>query len=294
MSQIDREGVYRGTIVESGLSLTRANKYPQWVARLKATEKWVETEEEMKHFELSEPGWVQWDYDENIVAYMVLFKANAETGEQCLPGQNDMLNYHQLQVATGWNGSEFDALCDASLIGKSLQFRVAPNTYEGKTTLQVQWLDAYDADPVRQLRVLNTEQVKGLNRLLKGVKPSVPKPASKPSSAPQPTVSAAKPSSQPQEVAPVKTETPAPPRKAKTKAKAPTKKAEEFPDMTQAEAWKAVLEEKGEADDTDVEDAWIASCQEIGGDRIEDEFTGFDWAKVRAKTIERLQNDPSI
>jgi len=43
---------------------------------------------------------------------------------------------------------------------------------------------------------------------------------------------------------------------------------------------------KGENADSDVEEAWIAACEEVGPDTDEDDFTEEDWAKV-AKLVAR-------
>jgi hypothetical protein len=179
MSKIDSIGTYVGEIVESGLGTTK-NGFPQWVARLKATKKFVDSPEDLAHFSLTEPGYVDWSgFDEEIVAFMVLFKDKDEFSKDTA-----LLNYEQLQLATGWDGSEFDTLANGSLLKKSILFRVGENTYEGKTSLRVDWIDNESASPERQLKTLDMAEVKNLAAKLKinkVVKPAAPaKPGAKP------------------------------------------------------------------------------------------------------------------
>jgi len=163
VNQLDMAGVYRGEILESALGETKKG-FPQAVLRLKALEKWVEDLAGMKHFDLTEPGWVDWSsFDENIVAYLVLFNST----EVFEPGQTDLKNYGQLKTATGWNGEEFDSLGDGALIGKKLLFRLEDHEYQGKLGLQVNWIDAWDAPPTRELKSLDAAAIKNFNSKLK-------------------------------------------------------------------------------------------------------------------------------
>jgi len=163
VNQLDTAGTYRGEILESALGETKKG-FPQAVLRLKALEKWVEDPAGMKHFDLTEPGWVDWSsFDENIVAYLVLFNST----EVFEPGQTDLKNYGQLKTATGWNGEEFDSLGDGALIGKKLLFRLEDHEYQGKSGLQVNWIDAWGAPPTRELKSLDAAAIKNFNSKLK-------------------------------------------------------------------------------------------------------------------------------
>jgi len=204
MNKLDTAGTYRGEILESASDETKKG-FPQVILRLKAIEKWVEDKAGMEHFKLTEPGWVDWSsFGEDILAYLVLFNS-AEVFE---PGQTDLKNYGQLKLATGWDGEEFDSLGNGALVGKKLLFRVENNEYQGKVSLQVNWIDAWDSSPGRELKSLDAAAVKALNSKLKVTR------TVRPASAP------AKP------VAPVKPPTPGPSVNMEKMAKAQADAAE--------------------------------------------------------------------
>lgn len=295
MSQIDSIGTYRGSLEEAGLGETK-NGYPQFVGRIKATEKYIEEADELKHYvdqgviEEAKPQWINWEaYNEYITAYLVLFKSAEEFNEDTA-----LFHYEGLQLALGWDGDEFDSLNDDTHVGKKLLFRVEENEYNGKVSLQVSRVDAPDANPSRELRKLDDGKVKDLNAKLKiggkgkGAKPSKPsKPAAKP---------AAQAESK-QEPAPAP-ETPAaaPPSRAKAESGKPAEQPQEQPESqeqpagdkpalptetTKEAAWGLLCDNKGGNSDADVEEAWIAAINEVAGERDEDDLSGTEWAQVR-------------
>lgn len=296
MNKIDSIGTYVGEILESAVSLTTKG-FPQWVARLKAEKKWVGDTEGMKHFKLEEPAYVDWtSFDEEIVAYMVLFNS---TSEQGFTPETALLNYEQLQIATGWDGTEFETLANGSLVGKKILFRVEENTYQDKTRLQVNWIDDADAPAERQLKSLDLNDVKALGSKLIGItkKAAPAKPAT---AAKVPTAAPTKPGKPAAPTAPALAPTAAaptaapkaPPKKAKKTEAAPPPPAEEKTGLpteaTQEEAWGYVCSVKGDNEDSVVEEAWIAACGEVANGRDEDTFTKTDWAKIRDIVIRDL------
>lgn len=307
MSQIDSVGAFLGDIVESGLTLSKKSGYPQWVARIKATKKYVTEASELAHFKLTEPAWVDWNFDEDTLAYMVLFKSATS-----FDAESKLLNYEQLQLATGWDGSSFDALSDGTFIGKTILFRVEENNYEGKTSLQVNWIDAADAAPERQLKTLDLSEVKKLSALLTITKtkapakpvaavPATAKPVGRPPKAPvgTPTTAAtpAAPVATPDAAAPVATATTAP------KSTPPKRKAAAIPppppvtdaipglpaETTQNDAWEFIQAHKGDNEDSVVQEAWMAACGEAAPGQADDsQFTPAIWARVRDLVIKDL------
>lgn len=154
MNKIDSIGTYTGTIVESTLGETK-NGFPQAILKLAAKQKFVDDTEGMKHFGLTEPAYVDWsEFDEEAIAYLVLFKSTEK-----FDASTKLLNYDQLVVAVGWNGTDFDNF--EEFVGKDILFRIKENDYNGKVTLQVAWIDKVDADPAGSLRPLDAEKVKG-------------------------------------------------------------------------------------------------------------------------------------
>lgn len=308
MGKIDTAGTYIGEVLELGVSLTSTKK-PQAVIRLKAVQKYVSDLATMQHFQITEPAYVAWDsYDEEIVGFLLLFNSTDEFN-----AETKMLNYEQLQLALGWNGQSFGDLANGSFVGKRVMFRVDEDTYNDKTSLKVNWIDAENASPERSLKTLDADTLKGLDSLLKIAKPKTPvkpaaaaakpatpaKPSAKPTTPTAPAPSAAAPAASPatpSAPAPKSPSKPAtkPPQKAPAPAPAaaPAPVEESAPALantsTQEAAWAYVTEHKGANEDGAIEDAWLAACNEVGADRNESDFTEADWAKVRNIVIRDL------
>lgn len=296
-NKIDSAGVFIGTVTESGSALTKKG-LPQWIGRLTATKKFVEDKTEIEHFQKQglladgNPAYVDWTaFDEEIVGYLCLFKSpdvfNKETA---------LLNYEQLKLALNWKGEEFESLGDGSHIGKSILFRVEPksaytNPETGKVTggdgtLEIRWIDAADAPPNRQLKTLDAATVKSLNAKLKFDK-AVSKPAAavvtRPSPvAPGPASTVVTPVTA--SVVPDAAVSSKPPKVKKTASNIPPPAAivtDLAKEVDQAAAWAYVVSHKGDNEDAVIEQAWIEATQEVGENKDEAEFTGFEWAKVR-------------
>jgi hypothetical protein len=190
MSKIDTAGTYRGEIVESGIGLTKKNdrnggEFPQAILRLKAWEKWIDDQVGMEACKLTEPGWVDWSsFGEDIISYWVLFRSKDEFSED-----TKLLNYEQMKIATGWDGTEFGSFGNGSLVGKKVLFRVENDEYNGKTQLQASWLDAIDAPPQRELKSLDAASIATLNAKLRITKVTKPVAPAKPAAPAKPPTS---------------------------------------------------------------------------------------------------------
>lgn len=300
MSQIERPGTYLGTITESTLGQTKTG-LPQWIARLTADKLYADNAELLEFYKLKEAAYVEWPGEEGITAFLVLFN-----------DKGPLKNYDQLQVATGWDGQDFQTLTD--LVGKRLLFRVEEDTYNGKTSLKVNWVDAEDAPPERTLKPVAPEVVKDLNSkflsaLKKPAAPAKPATAAKPNPtkpvAPAPTAAATPATVAPSAETPATTTAPAantvtpakrPPGRPKkeTPVPPPPPPADEpqgLPvESTKDQAWEYINTPavKGDNADAVIEDAWIAATSEVGPDRHEDTFTGKDWARVLAICVKDL------
>lgn len=145
---IDRASTFRGRVVDHGVSLS-TNGFPQWVAQLIATEIYDEGDDD------NEGKWVDWsEYDVNeITSYQVLFGGN----------KKETLAVPQIKKITGWKGNSFQVLNDLNLSEVGIQFRVEENTYQEKTSLQVAWIDEYDAVLGRRVTKLDPEDLKKLD-----------------------------------------------------------------------------------------------------------------------------------
>lgn len=269
MSKVDAIGTYIGTIKGTALGETKKSKYPQAVLDLTAVQKYIESAADIEHFkkagmDIDGPQYVDWSgYDESITAYLVLFKSTEE-----FSSNTALMNYDQLKKATSWDGTSFDDLTDGSLVGKEILFRVEENTYDGKTSLQVSWIDNKDASPERQLKSVDTDTLKSLNAKLKFKKVIAP---AKPVAA--------------KDVVPIK--------KVKTPPTLVKETLTGLPaECTQLEAWEYLNqpEQKKGHEDSVIEGAWIAAMGEVTDDtkRPDDKFTPADWAKVRDTVIKDL------
>lgn len=284
MSLIDRAATFRGNAVDHGVSLTK-NKFPQWVAQLVATEIYDEDEK----------VWVDFlKYDEReIIAYLVLFGSKGET-----------LNCQQLKKAVGWDGNSFQALNEMDLTKTVVQFRVEEHTFENNISLQVNWIDAADAEPGRSVRKLEANELKDLdaqyaNLLKQAGKKAAPVKASKKPAAPKkPTAVKAKGIKPTQAKAPVKKTT-----KKSNDPLGPPTVDDASPPMpmpnpnmpvghcTKDEAWDTVV---GLKDDKTITDeilgkTWIAAATEVVGPgrfkNYPEGFTDEEWFQIKEKTL---------
>lgn len=317
-TQIDSVGTFLGTVTESGVNTTKKG-FPQWVFRVAATKKFIESKDDLAHFKIEEPAYVDWDFDEEATGFMCLFNDSGP-----------LLNYEQVQLATGWDGLSFDTL-GQPIVGKTIQFRMQAKSNYAKEDgtivdntgkLEIGWVDAADAPATRQLKTLDAGAIKDLSsKFLSGLKKAPPakpvaataakavvkpgKPGGTPATASAPsTPSPAPVTAPPAASAAESTSTPAaviPPTATKTKA--PPKKTpppavnQGVPGLpgetTQGEAWDYVNAIKGGNEDSVIQDAWIAACGEVGPNYKDDsEFTAKDWAKVRDIVIKDLDLTP--
>jgi len=318
MAKIDSPGTYRGEITEATLGTTKKG-YPQWVARLLATEKYIEEQADLDHFknegviEEATPQWVDWSaFGEDILGYFVLFNDS----ENFEPGVTSLLNYEQIQLAVGWDGAEFESLQDETHIGKKVLFRVKEDDYNGQVKLKADWIDSYDASPTSELKKLDAGEVSKLTSKLKikskpaAAKPGKPaaaksatKPASKPATAAPSESSKSSDEDQmsfeesvekeqaEQEAASEQTSTqPSTPPSRGTKTQTPESTSTSGDGCTQAEAWEAICGAKGSHSDTEVEEAYIAGVDSVSTTKDEKEFTPEEWAAVRDFGIDKLNS----
>lgn len=322
-TKVETIGTYIGTVTESAVGLTKTGK-PQWVARLKASKKYVESKEDIAHFQAQgllqdgNPGYIDWTaFEEEIIAFLLLYNSFEE-----ISPQTEMKNVEQLHIATGWVAPDFESIATAPVLGAEILFRVqekAPYINDkgkqigGDGTLEVSWIDHKDASPERQLKSADATQIKTLMSLVTGysnkpaaAKPVVAKPAITKPSQTGSTVTAASSAASPSTVTAPVASAPSAPAAPVTEAPKKTRKAPApkppavvppvaapapapvttttFPPETDMNgAWEAVNLNKGNKEDSQVEELWLSS---ITGDPAA--MTGTDWAKVRDTVIQKL------
>jgi len=290
--KIENPGTYIGTIIESGIATTK-NSFPQWVARLKATKRYIDVPADITYFQGQglladgQPDFVDYTpYDEEILAYVVLYDKN----------EKQTLSNEQLSKATGWITPDFDGL--SQLVGKDIQFRVEFRTYtspEGKTTEgnQVTWIDPVGTNPARILKTLDADAIKALTAKYGGVKKpvAVAKPASSAATPPKPTPAPASAPAAPKAGRPKK----GPPAVVSPPATIQIVASSISSTETNLDgAWEAVNNAKGDVADSDMEQAWVRAMAEVGGTRKQEELSPAEYAKVRDLTIGELHGLHSL
>ena len=135
-------GVYRCKgFMDWGISETN-NGFPQFVVRLTAEE----------YYDPQVDQYVAGS-GEDMLGYFVLFGSNG----------NATLNMKQILAVTGFDGATLSGLAALDLTATPVMFRVEPHIYEGKTTLQMTWIDVYDASPMRSVKKLDGDALKKLD-----------------------------------------------------------------------------------------------------------------------------------
>lgn len=301
--QIDREGAFRGKVLEKAVGQSKGG-FPQLMLRLSALEMWEENAE-------VEGGgqWVDWsEYGQSMLGYFVLYNDSGP-----------LLNAEQVQKALGWAGDSFAALDSLDVSEKTVMFRVADHEYNGKNKLQIEWIDAEDAPVTRTLTSLDAAKLTDLDKKfgLTGKKPTPVKSAPKPTVAGKAPAAPAKPAaaagSTPAPSAPATTKPavaskpaltkppttskpPAKPAKATTVTEETSSESSESSalpaECTKDAAWEYIFKKKNEGTpDDDVANAFMAACDTVGKDD-EADFTTTDWAAVRDHAANALSIVP--
>ena len=282
-NQLDRPGTFRGLPLDWGVSETK-NKFPQFVSKLKAMEFYDETGE----LNGGEPGWVAWDYDMEITAFLCLY--TQKDGQWV-----ELMSVDQLKKALAWDGLSFESLANGKYDKTMILFRVEDEEFEGKHRLKVQWIDKADANPIRQLPKYDATKLKGLSEKFAGVlKGAAPSPAKAPASAPGAGPKAGpavppkgkpgpKPKGTPAAAPSTATKPPASPAPAPS-APSGNLPPKTLPPSTTPEtkdsAWAAVDSMRAKTvTDEKLAEVWIAEATKIG--KAEDQFTPDDWTTLK-------------
>lgn len=288
MPQLTRVGTFIAEIKESTIGVTRKNEYPQWIARFTTKKYYAQSVEELAHYQITEPAFVEYP-EEEILSYLVLFKSADQFDES-----TKMLNFDQAKVALGWDGTDFDYFNKPELVGRKVLIRVEENSYDGKVSLQVNWVDHENADPIRQLAKLDGDKLKALNAKLKMNRPQAPtKPATAakplPAAAATPAAAAAG-VSVPKAPRAAKKETPAvtAPPVAAPPVSAPPAQTDFPAELTMMDAWELVNKNKGAAEDPAVADAWTNARGQVVPHIADANLTPAHWSEVAKKAIAKL------
>lgn len=254
-------GAYRGSMTTSGVGVSK-NQFPQFQCGLVAAEFYDEVAQEWVPVDPAGPT--------EAMYYGVLFdKENKET-----------LNSKQTKLVTGWDGQSFESLNDMDCNGVPVLFRLEERTYNDNTSLQVTWIDKYDASPTRSVKKLDANAAKELTAKYAAVLNATKTPAKAVSAKP-----AAAPAPAPAPAAPV-----APKKAASPKAPKPPKAAAPTAGCTQGEAWDAVCALRSDKVTTDqVTEVWLKTVEEVApGNSDAEKITPAQWASIRDKVVAKV------
>lgn len=302
--QVDRTGNFRCQATEWSVNKSTGG-FPQLVARLYLTE-W---------YDQDEAEWVDFsEFQMEITAYWTLYgktKGTDKTGPT--------LNHQQVMKVFSWDGRSFGTLAAGDYTDLKFQIRIDENTYPGaKVPYQVNWLDAYDADPNRQLKKLNTEELKALDAEFAGlIKPAPravsavkalpkiptkikgpePTPEDPPENEPEPTP---EPDKEPVPDTPEQKKANMAAKSARLKAeakKAAIKKPTHPPvpnqvpsDCTKQLAWETIVELRDpKFSDEDLKTSWTGAINEIAGVGVSyDKITSDQWHDIKEKVLSEV------
>ena len=264
MGHLEQTGKFKGIIKDYAVSVTNQQKLPRLVMTLQVTSLYnpsTETWESWEEYELT-----------TITSYSVLVTLDKKTQAvvKCL-------NYDQVMEAVGWDGESFAGLAAMNLRDKEIQFSAEEHTYEGKTSVRVNWLAAVDAE--MGLRKLDDKDLAALDAQFR-VAPDKKKVAAKPKVK-------AKAATAPKRAAP-----PKPPKAAKKTAGAPDAYTEA---CTEEAAFKAIFEAvaavnkkagKEVIPDAVRDDWWLESIDEIAANS--DDPTEEEYGRIRASVLGKI------
>lgn len=276
MSLISQEATFRCRIADHGVNLTKAD-WPQWTAQLRAVE----------IYDVDEREWVDWsDVDENqITAYMVLIGSKGET-----------LNVQQIMKATGWDGTSIQELGELDLSEVTVQARIELQSYNGKESYQVAWMDATDAEPGRSVKKLSADELKQVDAKFKSllsarkqVKPAKAPAKAKPATPPQAGVI--------QDKRGKKTPTPlpcSPPKDTETFLSPLPHAPPQISDLpggkcTKQEAWDTCVDlQDPKTDANDLAKAWLTAITEVTGKNSQHGVAEEQWFLIKEAVLDAV------
>ena len=152
MPMPETEASYRGVVSEAVLS--EKNGRPQLVLTLQCEGMFAresEDSQEEKWCDLPDSfGWT-------ATAYLFPMTKTGELNEVCI---------NQLKEAFDWKGQTSLGDLPDFVMGRPVQFDLREETYNGKTSLKVAWIRAYDANPNRKAEAAGEDKVKEWDALL--------------------------------------------------------------------------------------------------------------------------------
>lgn len=261
MPPVDRIGTFQGEIKDFGVAKTSKKELPQFIVTLLATKIYDDVNE----------VWEDWsEFEQTITGYFVL----VTTDDHGKPVK--CLNYDQVMEAVGWDGETFSSLAAMALKGKTVQFRVQEDTYDGNTILKANWIAAADAE--LGLRKLTGKDLTDLDAKFQVGSSKKPATAATPKKV--------DPSTSTKTTKKKTAEAPKPPAAPK-----PPKAGKPAESCSEEDAYQACFDANEKLGDKAVpedilNDYWIAEVQKIAVDV--DNITDEESAKIRDAVLESI------
>lgn len=123
----DREGRFKATVLDCGVAETGPNLLTTFTCQLRLTQELVGDE------------WMPIREDFGIVGYFYIEKRDHTLNS---------ITIDNLKAAFGWDGRDVFWLQDADFSRHVVQIKLGFETYDGKTRIKVQYIDAEDAVPM--------------------------------------------------------------------------------------------------------------------------------------------------
>ena len=265
--KFDREGRFRGPIMESGVSRSTGG-FPQFVAKIMATE----------FYDVTTKEWIPWqEYSQSGTAFLILAGANEKA----------TINAKNLVEALGWDGVSYGTLNDTDYTATPIQFDVKDNDEYG---FQIDLIHAADADPNRVVGKLDADKIKDLDAKFSSALADT---------APAKTATKTKRKSSKKPPAPPKSTPPTSPTKVPASPPPATPPAGTEPQVycptpcTQQEAWdEACKLKKDDVTDEQLSAEWADAVVAVADGRDQGDLTDEDWGKIRELVIDKVSDIP--
>ena len=262
--------------------------------------------------EFYDPKEGEWfDYtgqEAEITAFLCLYGAIKAKGGDIGP----TLSMDQVKKVFNWDGRSLVQLANGKYDEFGFQVRIGENTYEAATyPYQVNWIDAYDAEPGQQLRKLDAAELKDLDKQFAalGAKNATPKPIATAAKAPPQVHPARVPADDGRPDTPAEKKAKLAMKSAKNLKAAAAKKAASTPPpkppskdavvppakpevtaCTMGEAWNEIVQlHDPTIDDGTIAEVWHSSIAEIAGpDATSETITSEQWYQVKELTLQSV------
>jgi hypothetical protein len=242
----NREGRFKANILEHGVAETGPNKLATLVCRFQLAQELINGE------------WEPVDEDFDITGYFYLEKRD---------GTLNTVTIDSLKSAFGWDGRDPFWLQDSDFDGHFVQVKLAFETYDNKTRLKVQYVDAENATPTGVPQADDAARRSIGTRLgskFRANAGGTPAPAPKPNTGSRPTPPKPKPAATPS---------------APQAAPAPAAQG-----LTMQQVWEAFVKASPEGYSAEqVEDEWFRRLGEVFPDRQPEQLTPQEWARFAAE-----------